>query len=41
MDRADILDVFLFEIGYFGHSTFPYAPIQLEQAIKLIVSHFQ
>ena len=30
-----------FEIGYCGHPDFPYAYIQLEQVIKLILSHFQ
>ena len=30
-----------FEIGYFGHPTFPYSHIQLEQYTKLILSHFQ
>ena len=36
MERAD-----LFEIGYCSHPAFHYAHIKLEQATKLIISHFQ
>ena len=42
MDRADILDGYnCFEIRYCGNPNFPYAHIQLNQATKLILSHFQ
>ena len=42
MDRADIPDDYIcFEIGYCGHPAFPYAHIQLNQATRLIISHFQ
>ena len=41
MKRADLLDDFNFsEIGYCGHPTLTYAHIELEQATKLIISHF-
>ena len=35
------LMITIFEKGYHGHPAFPYAYIQLEQATKLILSHFQ
>ena len=39
---ADIPDDYnCFDLGYCGHFTFPFAHIQLEQATKLISSHFQ
>ena len=42
MERADIPDDYnCFEIGNCGHPAFPYAHIQLDQATKLIPSHFQ
>ena len=42
MERADIPDDYnYFEIGYCGHPYLPYSHIQLEQATKLIPSHFQ
>ena len=42
MDCADLPDDYNFsEVGYCGHTNFPYAHIQLEQATKLIISHFQ
>ena len=41
MDCADLPDDDIcFEIGYCGHPAFPYAHIQLDQATKLILSHF-
>ena len=42
MEHADIPDDYnFFEIGYCGYPGFPYAHIQLGQAKKLIISHFQ
>ena len=42
MERADIPnDYNCFEIVNCGHPDFPYAHIELEQATKLILSHFQ
>ena len=42
MERADIPDdCNCFEIGYFGHPDLPYANIQLEQGIRIIISYFQ
>ena len=41
MERADPPDDFFLEIGYCGHPALFYAHIQLEQATKLILSHFQ
>ena len=42
MERTNLSDGYnCFEIGYCGHSASPYANIQLEQATKLILSHFQ
>ena len=42
MERADLPDDYIcFEIGYCAHPTFPYAHIQLKQATKLILPHFQ
>ena len=42
MERIDLPDEYnFFEIGYCGHPDFPYAHIQLEQATKWILSHFQ
>ena len=42
MERSDIPDKLNVMIqGYCGHPTFPYAHIRLEQATKLIISHFQ
>ena len=35
MEHADLPDDYnFFEIGYFGHPAFPYAHIQLDQAIN-------
>ena len=40
--HRDLPDYYIyFEIRYCGHPAFPYAHIQLEQATKLILSHFQ
>ena len=36
-----LLIAFFFEIGYCGYPNLPYAHIQLKQATKLILSHFQ
>ena len=42
MYRADLPDDYnFFVIRYCGHRDFPYAHIQLEQATKLVFSHFQ
>ena len=42
MEHADLPDDYnYFEIGYCGHSDFPYTHIKLEQATKLIPSHSQ
>ena len=42
MERDDPPDDDIcFEIGYFGHPAFSSAHIQLEQATKLLLSHFQ
>ena len=41
MERADLLDEYIFGVGYCGHPSFSYAHIQLEQATTLIISHFQ
>ena len=42
IERANLPDDYnCFEIGYCGHPVFPYAHIQLEQATKLILLHFQ
>ena len=42
MRRVDLPEDYnYFEIGYCGHPAFPYAHIKLEQASKLILSHFQ
>ena len=42
MDCADLPDDYNFsEVGYCGHTNFPYAHIQLEQATKLIILYFQ
>ena len=42
MERIDISDYYnFFEIGYYGHPNLPYAHIQLDQATKLILQHFQ
>ena len=41
MERADLPDVYIFQIWYCGHPDFPYAYIQIEQATKSIISHFQ
>ena len=38
---ALIFLMFFLEIWYFGNPDFPYAHIKLEQATKLILSHFQ
>ena len=42
MDCTDYpVDCICLEIGYFGHSNFPYTNIQFNQATNLILSHFQ
>ena len=42
MERADLPDDYnCFEIRCCGHPDLPYAHIQVKQATKLILSHFQ
>ena len=35
------VDYIFFEIGYCGHTNFPYTNIQIEKSSDLIIPHFQ